>query len=65
MTDYKALYESRSAEFDELNDQFILYQGKSIAIQRRQTAWSTNYRPKTQIWKTSWLKSKMNWIRWR
>lgn len=38
MTDYKALYESRSAEFDELNDQFILYQGKSIAIQRRPTA---------------------------
>jgi hypothetical protein len=28
MTDYKTLYESRSAEFDELNEQFILYQCK-------------------------------------
>lgn len=35
MTDYKALYESRSAEFDELNEQFILYQGKAVPIQRR------------------------------
>jgi hypothetical protein len=26
MTDYKQLYESRSAEFEELNEQFILYQ---------------------------------------
>ena len=26
MTDYKQLYESRSVEFEELNEQFILYQ---------------------------------------
>jgi hypothetical protein len=30
MTDYKALYDSRSAEFDELNEQFIAYQGSRL-----------------------------------
>lgn len=27
MTDFQALYETRTAEFEELNEQFITYQG--------------------------------------
>lgn len=38
MTDYKALYETRSTEFDELNEQFLAYQCSSFPTQKKPAA---------------------------
>ena len=42
MTDYKMLYEQRSQEFDELNEQFLLYQGIRKTTQMKPTDSSTS-----------------------
>jgi hypothetical protein len=60
MTDYKAMFENRSAEFDELNEQFILYQGTLLPTQRRLILSSTISKKITPNSRANWPKLKIS-----
>ena len=37
MSDYKTLFEEKETQFEELNEQFLLYQGTTFPTQKKPT----------------------------